>query len=110
MKRRPIFYIIFLCFIYFTGNQILAQEILFEKLYYHYPFQASGKNAATNFYSVESFSDGGYATIGFGLDTFPNAQMFGLLTKYNCLGEMEWSKNLGFSGSGTNIKMAIING
>ena len=107
MKRRPIFYIIFLCFIYFTGNQILAQEILFEKLYYHYPFQASGKNAATNFYSVESFSDGGYATIGFGLDTFPNAQMFGLLTKYNCLGEMEWSKNLGFSGSGTNTNFGI---
>lgn len=70
MKQFPFLYIIALFVVYNFENQLVAQEILFEKLYYQYPFKSTGKNSATNYYCIESFSDGGYATIGFGTDTF----------------------------------------
>ncbi|MGB3197728.1 MAG: gliding motility-associated C-terminal domain-containing protein [Saprospiraceae bacterium] len=107
MKQFPFLYIIALFVVYNFENQLVAQEILFEKLYYQYPFNSSGKNSFTNYYCIESFSDGGYATIGFGTDTFPNALTHGFLTKYDCLGNIQWSKDLGISGSGTNTNFGI---
>lgn len=103
-------YIIALVFIYINGYQIFAQQITFQKLYFYDEFNPSrNKNFGLNYYATESFSDGGFATIGFLTDTFNLASATsGVLNRFDCLGNIIWSKNLGVTGTGTNTNFGIV--
>ena len=94
------------CIMFCFSIQTFAQNIQFQKLYYSKAFTPGIKNSYTNFYDVESFSDGGFVTLGFLTDTFNRSE--GIITKYDCLGNPIWSKGLGPSGSPTNTNMGIV--
>ncbi|MEP7196666.1 MAG: gliding motility-associated C-terminal domain-containing protein [Saprospiraceae bacterium] len=85
---------------------IKAQSTAFQKLYYFSPYvSGSNKFIHTNFYEIEAMSDGGFATIGFVTDTNNISQ--GVLSRYDCIGNVLWTKMLGNSGAPTNTVMGI---
>ncbi|HEX5624704.1 MAG TPA: gliding motility-associated C-terminal domain-containing protein, partial [Saprospiraceae bacterium] len=85
---------------------LTAQVIRFQKTYGPEVFTPGVKNKETSFYAVESFSDGGFATLGFINDTFNRSE--GLLTRYDCTGRPLWAKTLGVSGSPTNTTAGMV--
>lgn len=102
MKRYLLFFLVIFCITY----QALGQNIQYQKLYFLSDYKPGIKNPHTNFYDIQSFSDGGFATLGFVTDTFNFSQ--GILTKYDCTGTPVWTKFLGASGSPTNTNFGIV--
>ncbi len=106
MKQSSSLYL-FICFLCISEfNYVNAQPTPFQKLYFIDPFKpGSSKYVNTNFFEIEALSDGGFATIGFVTDTNNISQ--GILSRYDCLGNVMWTKLLGRSATPTNIVMGI---
>ncbi|MBK6573365.1 MAG: gliding motility-associated C-terminal domain-containing protein [Saprospiraceae bacterium] len=102
MKR----YLLFFLTAFIIISQAIGQNIQYQKLYFMSDYKPGIKNPHTNFYDIQSFSDGGFATLGFVTDTFNFSQ--GILTKYDCTGNPIWTKFLGPSGSPTNTNFGIV--
>ncbi len=101
---KIILYFFIICQVF--SSLISAQSTPFQKLYFFSPFiPSSNKFIHTNFYGMEALSDGGYATLGFVTDTNNISQ--GFLARFDCLGNVLWTKLLGASGSPTNTVMGI---
>ena len=89
LNNKEIIHSTIFCIMFCFSIQTFAQNIQFQKLYYSKAFTPGIKNSYTNFYDVESFSDGGFVTLGFLTDTFNRSE--GIITKYDCLGNPIWS-------------------
>lgn len=100
---------VLLCFLWifnFVPVRIWTQSTPFQKSYFFSPYiQGSNKFVHTNFYCIEALKDGGFATLGFLTDTNNVSQ--GFLTKYDCIGNIFWTKLLGPNISPTNTVMGI---
>ncbi len=84
---------------------IHAQSNTFEKLYFMEPY-TNGKNPVySQTLELESFTDGGFCTLGIVTDTTNRSQ--GVLSRFDCLGKPLWSILLGNSITGNNTNMGI---
>ncbi|NOT37082.1 MAG: T9SS type B sorting domain-containing protein [Saprospiraceae bacterium] len=100
---KVILYLFLICII--VKEQISAQSTPFQKLYFFSPFQQGGINTNYQILSIEALKDEGFATLGFYIGT--DNISYGVLSKYDCLGNILWSKILGRSILGGNTVMGI---
>ncbi|MDQ3143158.1 MAG: gliding motility-associated C-terminal domain-containing protein [Bacteroidota bacterium] len=85
-------------------QDISSQSIRFQKQYFNHG--AGNVEQGINFYEMAALRDGGFATLGFSTEAANRTA--GLLSRFDCLGNVVWSLHLGISGSPTNTRFGII--